>query len=313
MNIDMPFYEFDNQTTQKGQNAMERAISGMDERELSAAQSLCDWREEALDIEELLAAERSAQKTTQSVYNSEPPHRVPVFASNNNTNSATGQRERPNALHLNPAVKQEPFEMNGQVSPHYQAAGSVFNYQGQQHQGPVSPHSPYSQGMHSPASSCSAISPVSQRGPISPHSHHSGSVSPVSRPSPIPYYGAMGAAVFGRYAAASPDYFSNYPSCEMNSLKRSASAMEKNSELYRAKRERNNIAVRRSREKKKQRETENEQRVSRLSEENSDLQSRLDIVLKELSLLKSLYKTIGIALPHDARCKIEAEIAKLTN
>lgn len=117
--------------------------------------------------------------------------------------------------------------------------------------------------------------------------------------------------MFGRYAGSSPDYLANYPSCELNSLKRNASLLEKNTDIYRAKRERNNIAVRRSREKKKQREQENEQRVSKLAEENNDLQNRLDVVLKEMNLLKSLYKNIGIALPLEARHKIESEIAKM--
>jgi len=45
--------------------------------------------------------------------------------------------------------------------------------------------------------------------------------------------------------------------------------------VYKAKRERNNVAVRKSREKKKQREAETERRVKELSEVNTELQNKL--------------------------------------
>jgi len=68
--------------------------------------------------------------------------------------------------------------------------------------------------------------------------------------------------------------------------------------------------VRKSREKKKQREQETEKRVKELSDENSALQNKLDIAIKEMNLLKNLYKNIGVQLPPEARCKLENELSK---
>lgn len=68
--------------------------------------------------------------------------------------------------------------------------------------------------------------------------------------------------------------------------------------------------VRKSREKKKHREIETERRVKELSDDNSALQNKLDIALKEMNLLKNLYKNIGVQLPAEARNKLESELAK---
>lgn len=68
--------------------------------------------------------------------------------------------------------------------------------------------------------------------------------------------------------------------------------------------------VRKSREKKKQREQETEKRVKELNDENSALQNKLDIALKEMNLLKNLYKNIGVQLPNEARSKLENELSK---
>ena len=68
--------------------------------------------------------------------------------------------------------------------------------------------------------------------------------------------------------------------------------------------------VRKSREKKKQREQETEKRVKELSDENGALQNKLDIALKEMNLLKNLYKNIGVQLPADVRDKLENELSK---
>lgn len=70
------------------------------------------------------------------------------------------------------------------------------------------------------------------------------------------------------------------------------------------------LQVRKSREKKKQREQETEKRVKELSDENSALQSKLDIAVKEMNLLKNLYKNIGVQLPAEARNKLENELSK---
>lgn len=68
--------------------------------------------------------------------------------------------------------------------------------------------------------------------------------------------------------------------------------------------------MRKSREKKKMREQETEKRVKELSDENSAIQSKLDIALKEMNLLKNLYKNIGVQLPQEVRNKLESELSK---
>ncbi|EDO41258.1 predicted protein, partial [Nematostella vectensis] len=65
--------------------------------------------------------------------------------------------------------------------------------------------------------------------------------------------------------------------------------MDKHSEEYRQKRERNNVAVRKSRFKSKQKFIETQSRVEELTEENERLHSRIDIITKELNALRSLF------------------------
>lgn len=67
---------------------------------------------------------------------------------------------------------------------------------------------------------------------------------------------------------------------------------EKGTSEYRQKRDRNNVAVRKSREKSKIRVQETEQRVKELEDENQRLQSRITLLTKELNVLKSLFTSV---------------------
>jgi len=67
---------------------------------------------------------------------------------------------------------------------------------------------------------------------------------------------------------------------------------EKGTVEYRQKRDRNNVAVRRSREKSKMRVQETEHRVKELEDENQRLQSRITLLTKELNVLKSLFSSV---------------------
>lgn len=71
----------------------------------------------------------------------------------------------------------------------------------------------------------------------------------------------------------------------------------KGTEEYLDKRVRNNIAVRKSRDKAKKKQQETEQRVQELSTENENLQKKLDLLTKELNVLKSLFINVGASLP----------------
>lgn len=72
---------------------------------------------------------------------------------------------------------------------------------------------------------------------------------------------------------------------------------EKGTNEYRQKRDRNNVAVRKSREKSKLRVMETEQRVKELEEENQRLQSKITLLTKELNVLKSLFTSAGVSQP----------------
>ena len=54
-------------------------------------------------------------------------------------------------------------------------------------------------------------------------------------------------------------------------------------------RERNNVAVKKSREKTKEKTKEMEQKVNNLKKHNDDLQIKIDTLHKELDILKKLF------------------------
>lgn len=72
---------------------------------------------------------------------------------------------------------------------------------------------------------------------------------------------------------------------------------EKGSQEYIEKRERNNVAVRKSRDKAKQRQAEINGKVKDLSEENQRLQKKVDLLTKELSVIKGLFANVGVSFP----------------
>ena len=73
--------------------------------------------------------------------------------------------------------------------------------------------------------------------------------------------------------------------------------VEKDSEEYREKRNRNNVAVRKSRNKSKIKVMETERRVKELEEENGQLQNKIALLTKELNVLKSLFSSAGVNPP----------------
>ncbi|XP_054934948.1 CCAAT/enhancer-binding protein gamma isoform X1 [Physeter macrocephalus] len=65
--------------------------------------------------------------------------------------------------------------------------------------------------------------------------------------------------------------------------------MDRNSDEYRQRRERNNMAVKKSRLKSKQKAQDTLQRVNQLKEENERLEAKIKLLTKELSVLKDLF------------------------
>ncbi|XP_033754822.1 CCAAT/enhancer-binding protein gamma-like [Pecten maximus] len=67
------------------------------------------------------------------------------------------------------------------------------------------------------------------------------------------------------------------------------SRYQKGSDEYTKRRERNNIAVRKSREKSRAKAKETSEQVNRLRSENEMLEQKVQILSKELSVLKDLF------------------------
>ncbi|XP_069739766.1 CCAAT/enhancer-binding protein beta-like [Narcine bancroftii] len=73
---------------------------------------------------------------------------------------------------------------------------------------------------------------------------------------------------------------------------KSKKTVDKQSDEYRMRRERNNIAVRKSRDKAKLRNVETQHKVLELSAENERLQKRVEQLSRELSTLRNLFKQL---------------------
>ncbi|MBN3285598.1 CEBPG protein, partial [Polyodon spathula] len=70
---------------------------------------------------------------------------------------------------------------------------------------------------------------------------------------------------------------------------KSKKAADKESDEYRQRRERNNLAVKKSRMRSKQKAQDTQARVNELKEENERLESKIKLLSKELSVLKDLF------------------------
>nr|XP_006639475.1 PREDICTED: CCAAT/enhancer-binding protein beta [Lepisosteus oculatus] len=80
---------------------------------------------------------------------------------------------------------------------------------------------------------------------------------------------------------------------KMSSGSKGKKRLEKDSEEYRQRRERNNIAVRKSRDKAKQRNMETQHKVLELAAENERLQKRVEHLSRELATLRNLLSATG--------------------
>lgn len=83
-----------------------------------------------------------------------------------------------------------------------------------------------------------------------------------------------------------------------NIARKNMKPCDKNSDEYRRRRERNNIAVRKSREKAKVRTRETEEKVKILMKENERLTKRIELLTEELNVLRSLFSNVGVLPEH---------------
>ena len=86
-------------------------------------------------------------------------------------------------------------------------------------------------------------------------------------------------------------------STKSSSHKRERPAPDKESDEYKQKRQKNNIAVRRSREKSKIKSAELQGKVLELTTDNERLNKRVELLTKELTVLKSLFTNVGKTAP----------------
>jgi len=86
-------------------------------------------------------------------------------------------------------------------------------------------------------------------------------------------------------------------STNIQNSKRKSQPILKDDDEYMKKRARNNVAVKKSREKAKNRIHETQSRVEQLSKENEELQTKVNLLSKELNVLRALFTNGGFTLP----------------
>ncbi|XP_071958388.1 uncharacterized protein [Antedon mediterranea] len=84
-----------------------------------------------------------------------------------------------------------------------------------------------------------------------------------------------------------------------SSGKRQRPVPEKGTQEYVAKRQKNNVAVRKSREKSKAKAMQLQDTVSQLTDENDRLNKKVELLTKELSVLKQLFTNVGKHVPQE--------------
>lgn len=82
---------------------------------------------------------------------------------------------------------------------------------------------------------------------------------------------------------------------------------DKNSSEYKERRDRNNVAVKKSREKSREKARSTKDRVSNLRQENEELEKKVQILSKELSVLKDLFLAHASSVSPNGDCKVNDE------
>jgi len=109
--------------------------------------------------------------------------------------------------------------------------------------------------------------------------------------------------------------FNNSPSSPTDSeeeprpKKAMGTSMNKESEEYLRKRARNNLAVKKSRDRSKKRILETQERVEQLTKDNVELNQKVALLSKELSVLRALFTNGGFTVP----CNLQIVAQKSSN
>ena len=145
--------------------------------------------------------------------------------------------------------------------------------------------------------------------PVSPCASAAASPSPAVAPGEHNYFTVEPATLVEDFCKEEEEVDATYTpksySPKATSSKSNSNSRRKNldkgSEEYRARRQRNNVAVRKSRDKAKNRQKETEQKVKELTSENERLQKKVDLLSKELNVLKGLFTNVGAELPPEVQ------------
>ncbi|KAL8194642.1 UNVERIFIED_CONTAM: hypothetical protein K2H54_027464 [Gekko kuhli] len=113
--------------------------------------------------------------------------------------------------------------------------------------------------------------------------------SPHAAPHPHPHHPHHHPQQRLHAAASSSSSSSSSPSSSSGKGKK---CLDKNSSEYRVRRERNNIAVRKSRDKAKQRNAETQQKVLELTADNERLHKRVEQLSRELDTLRGIFRQL---------------------
>ncbi|CAG5117054.1 unnamed protein product [Candidula unifasciata] len=87
--------------------------------------------------------------------------------------------------------------------------------------------------------------------------------------------------------------------------------LDKNSDEYKKRRQRNNVAVRKSREASRQKAKDTMEKVSKLREENKALEQKVTILNKELGVLRDLFLShaSATAVPQATTKTVKEEVS----
>ncbi|XP_053305632.1 CCAAT/enhancer-binding protein alpha [Spea bombifrons] len=107
------------------------------------------------------------------------------------------------------------------------------------------------------------------------------------------------------HASAAKSMSSSASSTSSESRGKSKKWVDKSSTEYRVRRERNNIAVRKSRDKAKIRNAETQQKVMELSSDNEKLRKRVEQLSRELETLRGIFRQ----LPENSLVKVMGNCA----
>ncbi|KAI1285493.1 CCAAT/enhancer-binding protein beta [Halotydeus destructor] len=106
--------------------------------------------------------------------------------------------------------------------------------------------------------------------------------------------GPMSLVQFGSPSSGLISGRSSSSSTASGMTKKQGKKGDKGTDEYKKRRERNNIAVRKSREKAKVRSRETEKRVGELQRDNESLRKRVDMLTNQLTVLKNLLSNVGV-------------------